>query len=54
MRKKDKYKLFMMMNNKKQINKQQNNREEDQKDNLRENINSERDEEWPSKKTTLA
>ena len=34
------------MNNKKQKkNKQQNNREGDQKDNLRENINSERDEE---------
>ena len=33
------------MNNKKQKkNKQQNNREGDQKDNLRENINSERDE----------
>ena len=44
-KKKDKYKLFMMMNNKKQIKQTTNNREGDQKDNLRENINFERDEE---------
>ena len=44
-KKNEKYKMFMMMNNRKQMKQTANKGEGNQKVNLRENINSERDEE---------